>query len=661
MIIAGSVHHSSGQSKYIDSLQHIVTLHHRDSMEIEALLNLTNEFLRKDFDRAKTYAYQALALSNAIKKDFGKNSAYHYLIALHQNAGRTDSCLYYLDQMKVIAIQNPSNWKMEANYNQSAGLFYKNQGEYKKALPFLLANLGIVKSEESRAGLLLNIGNLYHDLGDLKNAAYYHLQSLALFEKIKNKRGQSFCLQSLGNSFLSLNQYAQAKNYYERSIKLKEDLQDKRGIISSSISLGDVYKELNQFKVAENYYTQSLKAAHEMKLLPEEVRCLNQLGLLYKRTGDINRARENMSQSLKLSRQSGDSTISARINSELLGLDLLEKKAREIETTLLSNLNTVINSGDRRNAALEYSRLSEYYALNKKFNKAYDYLRKHEALTDSVAGNMVLLQMNDLEKKYESEKKEQEIILLKKDKELHQLELGRERANVIIIIIVLISVVIIGALLINRYRVTNKAKRILEIERMRNGIARDLHDDIGSTLSSINILSKLALQTNNGESIKYFQRIHEHSGQIMEKMSDIVWSINPNNDSLEQVLVKMKEFAAEILEPKNIAYSFEEAEEVKSLALTIEKRKNIFLIFKEAVNNAAKYSEGSLITIHIWIESEKIQLSISDNGKGFDALTVKPGNGLKNMEARAANIFGTLQRISSPKQGTSIRLEVPIT
>ena len=122
--------------------------------------------------------------------------------------------------------------------------------------------------------------------------------------------------------------------------------------------------------------------------------------------------------------------------------------------------------------------------------------------------------------------------------------------------IALISVFVIGLLLINRFRVMNRAKRLIEIESVRNNIARDLHDDMGSALSSINILSQVALVEKNGNTQSYLQRIGDQSARMMEDMGDMVWSINPRNDSMRQVLIRMREFAAEIFELKNIEYSF---------------------------------------------------------------------------------------------------------
>ncbi len=649
------------QNSVTDSLQRIVAQHRRDTIEMNALLDLTFEFLRKDAEKGKSYAYQAMTLARSKQNNRKLAGAYGYMVTLHQNSGRMDSAAYYLDELGTLAKADPSATKIKIAYGQIAGLFYKNQGEYRKALPFMLDNLHLLTTEnESRAGQLLNIGNTYFDLGEYKHAVNYHLQSLTLFDKLRSKRGQSFCLQSLGNDFLNLKQFEQAKKYFEQSFNLKKELQDKRGTITAFTGIADVYKELQKFETSEQYYNQALQISREMNLIKEEARCQFQLGMLYGRMGNGLKGRETIAQSLLLSRKAGDSTMTAKIRSELNGLRLMEKKERETETTFISNLNTFINSGDRAGEALEYSRLSEYHASRKQFDKALYYLKKHEQLKDSIEGSSVLLQMKQLEEQYKSEKKEKEIELLKKEQALNDAELRQQRANQTILGIALLSAMVIGLLLINRYRIMNRTKRQLELERMRQGIARDLHDDIGSTLSSINIMSQLALN-ESGEAGHQLKKIVSQSAHMMETMSDIVWSINPGNDSVEQMINKMKEFAGEILEPKDIDYHFDVDAGTSAMTLTAEKRKNLFLIFKEAINNAAKHSEGNKVDILLNRENGSLHLTVRDNGKGFEPSVTKSGNGLKNMEARAAALQGSLTRKSKPQTGTEIVVKVPIT
>lgn len=660
LLVALSVSSLYGQTKIIDSLQRIISLQKHDTTELNALNGLSFEFLRKDLSKTKSYANQTIKLARSLNAITQLGNGYFYLVTSHQNSGKLDSALYYLDLLGKHSEANPSYWKMAANYNQAAGLYYKNTGQPKKALTHMIKNLSLLKLEnESKAGLLLNIGNIHYDLGEYKNSSEYYLKSLRMFEKNGSKRGESYCLHSLGSTHFLLKQYDAAKKYFEKALRLKEEQNDSRGIISSTMGLGDVYKELGDLKTSEKYYHRSLKFSREVKIPAEEGRALHQLGLLYKRMGDISKAHEHMAQGLRITRQIGDSLTSAKIKSEIIGIDLKVQQELQTEKTLLTNLNTVITLGDKNTEALEYGRLSDYYALHNQFDKAYLYQKKYEVLTDSVKGSALTLQLKELEEKYNTEKKEREISILKKDQELQTLALSRQRANTTIIIIVLISVLIIGGLLLNRYRVMNRIKRQLELEHIRQNISRDLHDDIGSALSSINILSKVAQVEKDGNTQNYLQRIGDQSAKMMETMSDMVWSINPRNDSMEQVITRMREFATEIIEPKNIAYHFSDQVE-EELTLDADKRKNLFLIFKETINNTAKYSNASHIEINLKQEDHALVLRIKDNGQGFDEQTTKAGNGLRNIRERAKEINGTISLKSWVGEGTEVELRLPI-
>ena len=552
LVFVGLVSTLSAQTRVIDSLQRIVLLQKHDTIELTALNGLTNEYLRLDSRKAKKNAFQTVALATAINQDRQLSASYNYLTTIYREMGLPDSALYYLQRSQSLIEKHPTDTKMRFNFNQSASLFYKNMGEYKKALPYMLNNLDIYKNaDENQAGQLLNLGNLYLNMGDYNKAAEAHLQSLQLFEKLDIPRGQSFCLHSLGNDFLFLNQPIMAKKYFEQSLALKEKLGDKRGVLNSTISLGDSHKDLKEYKKAEAYYAEALAMAQGLKMSTEMARALHQSGLLFKRMNALDKARESFSKSMALSLQLGDSATFKKTRSEMIGVDLLEKNKINTELELLNGLNTVIRTGDRQQEAIEYARLSEYYAANKKYEQAFSYLRKSEALIDTVQGNSVLLQIKELEERYKNDKKEQQIALLQKEQQLQTLKLKQQQTNITLIVIALISVVVIAILLINRYRIMNRMKRQAELESMRQNIARDLHDDIGSTLSSINIMSQLAMKETGNGSVQ-LQKIAAYSSTMMESMSDMVWSISPRNDSLEQMVVKMKEFAAEILDRKSV-------------------------------------------------------------------------------------------------------------
>jgi signal transduction histidine kinase/ligand-binding sensor domain-containing protein len=199
-------------------------------------------------------------------------------------------------------------------------------------------------------------------------------------------------------------------------------------------------------------------------------------------------------------------------------------------------------------------------------------------------------------------------------------------------------------------------------EQIRSKVARDLHDDMGSTLSSIKIMSNIALEKNDLSTTQtYLKTIQQNANSMQESMSDMVWAINPENDTLEQVIVRMKEFAAEILEPLDIHYEFLEKDDFSHTKMDLNTKKDFFLIFKEAVNNAAKYSQCKNFTVELKRDAQGILLHIRDDGKGFNVAASNGGNGLKNMKHRANTINATIHIESIHGEGTSIRLKMPIT
>jgi signal transduction histidine kinase len=198
-------------------------------------------------------------------------------------------------------------------------------------------------------------------------------------------------------------------------------------------------------------------------------------------------------------------------------------------------------------------------------------------------------------------------------------------------------------------------------EQIRENISSDLHDEIGSTLSSIAILSEaLQKKTEQGDNHQSIGVITERTRQVMDTMSDIVWSINPMNDEMAIVLLKMREFAAETLEAKEIVLHFHTDDVLPALRLSIEQRKDFYLFFKEAINNAAKYAQASQIWIKIYKFNQGIQLEIQDNGKGFDATQTIPGNGLQNMRERTQRMRGRMELDTLPGMGTRIKLFIPL-
>jgi signal transduction histidine kinase len=202
---------------------------------------------------------------------------------------------------------------------------------------------------------------------------------------------------------------------------------------------------------------------------------------------------------------------------------------------------------------------------------------------------------------------------------------------------------------IHRYRLTQS----LKVERLRNKIASDLHDEVGSSLTRISIYSDLLMGgTEENQGKTYLKSISELSREIVGTMSDIVWSIDNRNDSTGALIIRMKDFANEVLQARGIELSFvvKGIDEGKSLDPALKQ--NIYLIFKESINNIVKHAQASSVSVSIVNSNHEFRMSIQDDGRGFVSNGTQKGNGLRNMHRRAQAIGGIFD--IKNQQGTTI-------
>jgi signal transduction histidine kinase len=210
-----------------------------------------------------------------------------------------------------------------------------------------------------------------------------------------------------------------------------------------------------------------------------------------------------------------------------------------------------------------------------------------------------------------------------------------------------------------RYRVA----RLVEVANIRTRIASDLHDDIGSNLTRIAILSEVAqshLHDDGKEIGSQLLSIAEISRESVASMSDIVWAINPKHDTLLDLVQRMRRFATEILVSRGIAFQFHAPEVDQELKLGANTRRNIFLVFKEALHNATRHSGCSSVVVDLKIERPWLILKIRDDGIGFDQEVAGDGHGFLSMTRRSRDLGGQLQVSSNPGEGTEIGLRVPL-
>jgi len=210
-----------------------------------------------------------------------------------------------------------------------------------------------------------------------------------------------------------------------------------------------------------------------------------------------------------------------------------------------------------------------------------------------------------------------------------------------------------------RYRVA----RLIEIERVRTRIATDLHDDVGASLSLIAMLSELASrQTARGDAkaVESLASIAGTARELIDTTSDIVWAVDPRKDRVGDLITRMRRFASDAFGARDVTLRFEAQPQDRAAPLAAYIRREVYVVFKELVNNVARHSASTEVQITVAIQAGTLTLRVRDNGRGFDLSRQGEGNGLDSIRARAQRLRAQFRVVSSPGGGCETTLTVPL-
>ena len=211
---------------------------------------------------------------------------------------------------------------------------------------------------------------------------------------------------------------------------------------------------------------------------------------------------------------------------------------------------------------------------------------------------------------------------------------------------------------IYRYRIN----QLLRLQKVRNSIATDLHDDIGSTLTNISILSELSKKNiaQPQQAKIYLERINEEVNSSGQALDDIIWNVNTRNDTMDEMLIRMRRFAAELFEDTATSYYLELDPQAAGKRLSMEQRRDIYLVFKESINNIFKHAEAKNVWINLSMVDRCIKLTIRDDGKGFRPEDPTHRNGLNNIKKRVEKWKGKINISSAAQKGSAIEVVLPL-
>jgi len=524
----------------------------------------------------------------------------------------------------------------------------------KKAMEYFLKAQEVIEKynlpQKRHQNSLNNIGIIYEQMGDRENATRYAVKLIDYQEKNKLNPLKSWPYDQLGSNLKFYKKYKEALIYYQKGLDVETSLNDFSGMGIGENRIGAVYDDLGQYKEAETHYKKGLvhaeKADH--KMLQSEL--LTNLGLIYRKTGDYAKSEKYLKRSMAICKEMDVRTPLKTIYHNLGDLYFFQHNYPLSEKYYLDALEIAKETEQPDYLYTANLALAELYEETEDFKKAYTYRVASEVAKDSLFKVETAQATEEMLRKYETEKKEQEIALLNvKNEKAALVNKSITGGGIALLLLTGLS----AGYVLNR----NKLKRMREYQELRNKIASDLHDEIGSTLSSIMLISDMA-RKKEGSDHRMFSKINSDCRTVMQSVDEIIWSVSPVHDNLEGIVLRIREFAVPLAESGNFTFEIMADPEIGGLNLPADVRRNIYLIIKEAVNNLAKYSGATEAFLTFQPLKNMLRITVQDNGKGFDPSLASGRNGLTNMRSRAEEIKAQLD-IRSSASGTVLTLDVP--
>ncbi|MBK7109842.1 MAG: tetratricopeptide repeat protein [Bacteroidetes bacterium] len=614
--------HSFGQQN-IDSLKHIIDSSSDEVQLMQTYNDYAFLFVRSNPDTAIFYAEKALALAEKLDNTIEKYSAYNGMgLSYHTKGLYKLSIDNYNKALQIEKIKDQDRAKLYHNI----ALSYRSESKNTDALNYELKAINIM--EDKQDSLVLGVVyqslcNIYRDLGDFKKGEEYILKSIAIYQNMKSE-GMDNLKAFLANSYSGYGNLLQMSGRLNEAVEMHKkaiDLHDESGDMYNQAiayeNLGDDYLILKKYDLSIASFNQAKKRMAELNSATGVGYELLNIASVYKETGMYSNALQNLDSALQIFTE--------------ISVDNYRLNVYQLQYQIYDEMH------DAESALAAY----------KQYNNLKDSL-------NSIDQTNELLRLKE---EFETTQKEQQIVLLETENTLKDKEKNDQIVLRNIAIGVIALLLVFGLLLRNRYRIKQQVKQL----KMRNEIAIDLHDEVGSSLSSIKMLSEIASTQHNNENYlnELLSKININAKETAEKMHDIIWMINPRNDQMENILQRMEKFLFEMCTARNILFEFQNNMS-DDIELTMIQRKDILLIFKEAVNNAVKYAEAKQIIVTINHTQHQLLLFITDDGKGFDINTIQPGNGLDSMQMRAKELNGLLSIKSQLNHGTEISLNVPM-
>lgn len=623
-----------------------------------------------------------------------------------------------IDSLLVAARQTKDDSAKIRMLNKIAFSYIFNNTD--KALDIISEGKALAKASQFKFGLteLTNTHGIYMDVtGQSDSAGFYFKKALKMSRSNGFQQIESMCINNLGMYHWNRSEYNLALDYFFQALKMDEANDNEQSTSYALNNIGLIYQEMNLNEKALAYHQRALAIRKTYNLENDQIASLNNIGINLKDLGRIDDAIASFKQGIALAKKTNNTIDHFKLLDNLANayqisgalqlalqthLEALNKiddygasKTNQLAT--ISNIIALYNRMDKPRMALQYiekgkalmasfpqaelgyaelylNSAESYYMLDDFKNARKD--RDHFiTLKDSVFSERNAKAIADLEVKYETDKKEREILIQRAELAEHKLTIQQKNYQLYGLIGLAFIFGLIGFLFYNQQKLKNqqlqkenelkdalvKIETQNKLQEQRLQISRDLHDNIGAQLtfiiSSIDNI-KYGFHIEDDKLNQKLSAISAFASSTIYELRDTIWAMNKNDISLEDLQVRISNFIDKaIMADSNIDFSFKVSESVnqEKMFSAIEGM-NIYRVLQEAINNAIKHASAKTISVTVEQSVNNIKFQVSDNGIGFDLVNVQQGNGLNNMRKRIHSLGGEIQIDSLNDKGTRVTL-----
>ena len=626
-----------------------------------------------------------------------------------------------LDSLLTVARETKNDSAKIRMFNKIAFSYIFN--DTKKALEVINEGKELARTAQFNFGLteLTNTHGIYMDVtGKSDSAGYYFEKALKMSRDYEFDIIESMCVNNLGMYNWNRANYDDALKYFFEALKMYEKKGDEKSTSIPLNNIGLIYQEMNLSEKALEHHRQSLAIREKYNLENEQITSLNNIGInlkdlgrvdeaisIYKKGLDLAKRNNNLIEYYKILdnlgnayNQNGNPDLA--LTTYLKALDKPEgyDSEQKAELATLNNIAALYNEMNKPQIALGYTKKgfelvelypetelisadlhltsAESHYMLSNFPKARAHKQMFITLKDSVFSKNNADAIADLEVKYETEKKEREILVQRTEIAEQELTIQKQNYQLYGSIGLAVILGLLGFLFYNQQKLKNKQLQkenelkdaLVKIEtqnrlqEQRLQISRDLHDNIGAQLtfiiSSIDNL-KYGFDIKNEKLTNKLDAISQFTSSTIYELRDTIWAMNKSEISIEDLQSRISNFIEKAdASSSGIAFGFSSnTSEVEDLKFSSVQGMNIYRIIQESINNALKYADAKNILVDFNLDKNQLKTTISDDGKGFDVKNANLGNGINNMKKRAQDINGELT-VASDDNGTVISLSQSI-